>query len=501
MSGVNAYGFWGPPEGIDTHDLLLYLDGDTPVSRPQKLIGHALTNPNVDQSDALTITRVKLSGGRVKVVVITKRAPEERGRQYTINFPSGTLWSAALEAALRPGCRKTAYIRYLCPTDRKYNYSDVLPDALFDPPQPAGDLITVDDVNPVSFTSVMRISEQFRIYELGYDLAYSDATVSLKFTSVAFLTADCPTCSDIPGLGFVVGGGDGAAAFYAKETDDRWATAPSALAVGAGVADYVNAWYNDGSLLIAGFADKDVITASASGGLAVSRDGGVTWGLVAAITVPIWGITRLGDTLLAVGGTAAGAPVLYSSEDNGKSWTASTSALITGTAAFLAVAADNDAGAAYIVGEGGLFIKVTISGSALVLSDYSANLDGAPGDLNTVCVLAQDFIAVGGAAGYYAESLDGGATSVQITVAGTDAIKRIAGNRWRTMVAALDALYDRSVLTNYEYELVALEGGAVVSGNYTDLQMRVGSGDDFNMFVAVTDAAEVVLGKSFLPNA
>ena len=57
-------GFFGPKEGIDTKDYLFEMEGSTPVSRPESLVGHTLTNANVNLSDALQITRVELKRGR-----------------------------------------------------------------------------------------------------------------------------------------------------------------------------------------------------------------------------------------------------------------------------------------------------------------------------------------------------------------------------------------------------------------------------------------------------
>lgn len=497
---VNQYGFWGPPEGIDTQDYMLFIEGGDYVARPERLLGHTFTNPNIEQSDALTITRVKLSGGRVQTVVVTKRTPQERGRQYTVGFPSGALWTQAMQAAMRPGCRKTLYMKYLCPSDRKYNHADILPEATFDPLQPEGDLISVDDINPVAFTSIVRISEQFRIYELGWEIVYTDNTPNMEYGAVAFLTADCPGCADVPGLAFVAGGGDGTAAAEAIKTDDRFST-QAAMSTGAAIGQFVSAYYNDGSLIVEGTTDDFTPGTAATGSLHVSRDGGNTWSTISGITAPIYGIDRLGDTLFVVGGTGAGVPVLYKSEDGGKSWSAVSHTLISGTDAFLGIAVDQESGRGYIVGEGGTLLLLQTSGSAVTLTDLSGNLAGSPGALGAIAVLAKDFIAVGGAAGYYAESQDGGVSFTQYGVSGSTAIAKIAGDRWRTVVGAGTKLYERSVLTNYEFQEVTLENGVSNTGTIRDIKIRVGTADNFNMFVAVTSDAEVILGKPFLPNS
>lgn len=491
-----AIEFFGPENGIDTKDYLLLIDGDTAVSRPEKLVGHTLTNPNIDLSDALTVTRVKLSRGRIKTITLTKRAPEERGRQYTLGFPVGALWTPAMQLALRPGCRKTFYMKYLCPEDRRYNHIDIMPDALLDPVQPEGDLITVDDESTIAYTSTLRISEQVRLWQLGFSPIY-DSTAA--YHDIAFATADCPTCADVPGLGMFAVGGDGVAVPEVRITDDRFESSTTS-ATGAAATDIATAVYSDGGLVLVGTSDVANPTAAATGNMAVSTDGGTTFALDTVILLPVHAITRLGDTLIAVGGAAAGPAKVWFSQDEGATWTASTSAALPAADALIDVSADPETGRVYAVGESGTLLLIEVAGSSLVITDLSANLPGAPGVLWAVKVLAKDQVAVGGAAGYFAESLDGWVSGTQKSIgAGVSTIKAIAGTKYRTLAGAGTALYERSAASNYDFETVTLENGLTVTGDYTAI--REGVDGDFNQFVAVTDDGEVVFGKAFYPGA
>lgn len=491
--------YFGNFNGIDTKDYVLMMDGTTVVARPQDLVGHTVTSPNVDLSDALTVTQARLQNGRIKTVTITKRAPEERGRQYTIGFPPGALWTPVMQLALRTGCRSTFYMKYLCPADVRLEHAEILPDALLDPVQPEGDLILTEEEAVVAYTSTLRISEQRRLWGLGYSKIFTEAADTPLY-SVDFATADCPTCSDVPGLGFFVGGGDGVAVPLVLGTEDRFADTDT-LVTGGAAAQIATATENDGALLLEGLASAAVPTALATGSLRVSRDAGATWAAATGVTSPIYDIVITGSAILAVGGVGAGAAKVFASFDRAVTWTDVASTALSATEALTSISYDVDSDAFYAVGEGGTLYKLTISGTSVTISDLSANLPGAPGLLKRVKVLAKDFVAVGGAAGYYAESFDGGATFAQRSVSGAVAISGIAGNRYRTVVSAGTALYERDVLNDYEFALVTLESGVAVTGDYTEVTEVETYDGNFNMFIAVTDEGEVVLGKPRYPNA
>lgn len=494
-----AQGFFGPPEGIDSKDYILLMEGTTPVSRPERLIGHTLTNGNVDLSDALRITRVELQRGRVRTFTITKRAAEERGRTYTIGFPSGALYTPALAAATRPGCRKTFFMQYLCPSDRRYSHVEILPDAVLDPPVPEGDLITVDDVSPITYTSTLNIPKQDRLYLLGYEKIHT-VSGSKSLAAIRFMTAECGTCADVPGLGLFATGGDGSAAATNVLTDNRFSDAASTPTAG-GTGNYGTSVFTDGSLIVVGYADELTPaggTGATTGGIYISNNGGVSFAAVSGITVPIYGVARLGTTLIAVGGTGAGAAKLYYSITEGASWVEYTGTL-PATSAFTSVAADNLANAAYIVGEGGKIFRATAPGNTVTLVDISSNLPGSPGVLLKAAVLGENHVMVGGASGYLVESFDSGTSWVTRAIAGSTDVSAIGGDRYRTLVGAGTTLYERSPLTYFDFEAVTLEGGQTVTGNYTDVVSNVDG--DFNLVAAVTDDGEVVFGKSFVPNS
>lgn len=492
-----ADGYFGPANGIDTKDYLLMMEGSTPVARPERLPGHTLTNGNVNLSDALRITRVELSRGRIRTFTITKRAAEEQGRTYDIGFPSGAIYTPALRAAQRPGCSRTFFMKYLCPEDRRFEHVRILPNGVLSPPVPTGDLITVEDVTPITETSTLETSTQETLFILGYDPVYSVSSTNIG--AIAFLTAECPGCADVPGLALIAAGGDGDGATTVVRTDDRFTNVTNPTAGGSD--HYATGIFTDGGLVVMTFADETTPaggTGAVAGSIAISNNGGQSFVAVSGISLPVYGVDRLGGTLIAVGGTGAGAGKIYYSQDEGGSWTEFTGTT-TVAEAFTAISADNEVGAAYIVGEAASLFKVTVPGTAVILADLSNNLPGSPTALSAVKVLGPNHIMVGGASGYLAESFDGGANWVQLAVAGANAVGAIGGNRFRTLVGAAGVLWERSPLNDFGWSQVATESGVAISGNIRSIAMNADG--DYNLFAIVTSNGQFLMGKSFAPNS
>lgn len=491
--------FFGNPNGIDTRDYILKMDGATPVSLPENLVGHTVTSPNVDLSDALNVTRAVLKNGRIRTITVTKRAPEVRGRQYTIGFPDGALWTPVVQLALRSGCRSTFYMVYACPEDSRLEHAQILPDALIDPIQPEGDIVLTEEDALIKYTTTLRIPDETRLWNLGFSKIYTEGA-AVDFNAVTALSVDCPDCADVPGLSFIAVGGDGIAVPLNEKTDDRFATQDT-LVTGAAATQRSTSVAQEGAVVVIGNSSAAAPAPATTGGLRVSFDGGTTWTSIAAVTEPIFDVIIRGNTVIAVGGIGAAPAAVWASFDRGASFTDIVSSALPATNALTAIDYDEDRDKYYIVGEDGTLLTLTVSGSVVTISDISANLDGAPTLLNDVRVLATDFIAVGGASGYYAESFDGGVTFVQKAVAGSTAITAIAGTKYRTVVSAGTNLYKRDVLSNYDWATIALEGGDTITGVVMDVREVETFDSNFNMFVAVTAAGEVILGKPFYPNA
>lgn len=491
-----SLGFFGPAEGIDTHDYAFLMQGNNIIDRPQSLIGHTLTNANVNLSDALQVTRVRFRRGRIETYTLTKRAAEERSRSYTIGFPSGALWTPALQMATRQGCRKTFFMKYLCPADRRYEHVNILPDGVLSPPVPEGDVITVDDTTLITSSSTLETPKQETLFRLGYNKIYTLAAKS--FSAVRFTTDDCPTCADVPGLGLIAVGGNGTLAPVNLVTEDRFSTV--VLPVAGLATHYGTCVFTDGALVVIGYSDKTSPAGPAlAGSLGVSNNGGASITMVAGITVPIFGVDRIGETLVAVGGTGAGAAKVYFSTTQGASWTEFLGTGLPATDAFTGIAGDPDNANGYIVAESGKVFKITAPGNTLALVDLSTSIPTFTGIFNAVKVLGPGHVMMGGATGYLIESVDSGAHWLTRSLSGATPISAIGGNRFRTLVAAGSSVWERSPLSDFDFVLLTLEGGATISGTIRDITINVDG--DYNLVALVSDDGTAYMGTGFYPNA
>jgi photosystem II stability/assembly factor-like uncharacterized protein len=493
---LNTPAQFGPANGVDSKDYILHKEGPRGVTdRPVNLLGHSLTSPSQDLTDALVFTTVKLRNGRVVTVSRVKRAPQETSRTYTIGIPSA-LWTPVLEASYSGGCVATFYLIYQCPEDRIYNHWDILPEGVLSPAIEAEDVITTGtDDNMITFTSDLQVPEKLRGWMLGYEPIYDGGAIA--YQGIFFISENCPGCNTSTGMDLIAVGGDGIAAPTVTVTDDRFGsvTNPSVGAVG----DVAFSVYNDGLLQLVGIADNADPSLATAASLERSTDGGTNWSTVLDVDDVIRFMFKADQVIYAIGHTIAGAAVIWMSADNGSSFTEITSTALPAADALLMGAYDELSGKTYFVGESGTLLTGTLSGSALTLTDISANLPGTPGDLYVCISLGANNVLVAGAAGYVAETWDAAVTFTAISFPAVTDITAGDGNQYRVVLGATTNLYERTALTMNDFEAIELENAATITGNVTSIRMN--HDGDFNRFAAVTDAGEVAFGKPFYPNA
>lgn len=487
---------FGPASGIDSKDyhFKMQTPGGYATDPLGSILGHSLTSPSQNLTDDVVFEEVELVNGVINVVSRVKRAGQETNRTYTIGLPSA-IWTPVVEQALRIGCQTNFFLIYLCPEDAIYNHWDILTDATLKPPIEAEDVITTGtDTNIITQTSEITVTKKLRGYGLGYAPIY-DAGGTIAYNDIIFTEDLCPGCGGAFGQGMLAVGGDGTAIPSLALTTNRFNDV-TVLTSGAAATNVGNAVYQKGDFIL--FACGIVATPTA-GIVRASYDGGTTWTALADIPEAIYDICDADGTLVLVGGDATDGGRVYLTSDRGATITEVTSTVIPASTKLNAAAYDKATRRIYIVGDAGVLLVGRLSGSTLTLTDISANLEGAPGALNAVCVITKNELIVGGAAGYIYQSRDGGLTWTQAGVTTSSAITSIAGNRWRTVVAAGTVLYERIALNDNAFEVIVLQDGATVTGDYTRVRMNVG--EDFNRFVAVTDDGEVVLGVGFYPGA
>lgn len=479
---------WGPARS--SKDYEIFMEGSNCVSAPISLLEHAISDFSRELSDPVQVPVTEKVRGKIRTYNKTFRPAEVIETTFTLGFPN-SLWTPALDKARKGGgCTVDMWARYLCPSDVRFEHAYIFPETVLDPTEFANAFVTnTTDTELVEETSTAHITQEEVIYALGFSLLRDQ---SAAVYSVAFDPEDCAGCTDAVFQDMVaVGANNGI--FH---SDDRFAS-QSTPTHSLPANSVVTAVLADGAKKIIAFRDVAAIATAASGGLAVSDDDGATYTIVSGIADAMNGLAKYNNLYLAVGGDGGAQSRLYYST-NGLSWTAVTGTALPATSAATAVAVDAVNNVFYIVFEDGELVSGTSNGSAIVLSDIAAGLPGTPGDLFAVAVLAPGFIAVGGAAGYYAESHDGGVTFANTFAPGANAVLAIAGTCYRTLVGSGAAVYERSVLTDMAFKARTPESGVSFSGNVTSIVMAEG---DYNYFLVGTADGNIFLGKPHYPNA
>lgn len=486
--------FWGPKNGLDSKDYLLYMTepGLSPVTRPIKLLAHSLTSPNQNLIDAVLYTTVEEVGGGIRVVTRVKRAAQETYRTYTIGLPSA-IWTPVMEQALNGNCPSTFFMIYLCPSDDIYAHWYIFPEAYLNPPIEAEDVITNgEETNIITMTSELQTPKRLTGYGLRYDVVY-DAAAALY--DIAFTEADCRGClSSGYAQKMIAVGGDGVAIPLVINTINRFSSI-STYTSGSVATNLGQAVYRKDDFILAAFLVEGVPD---TGEIRRSLDGGTTWTVVGSYTEIIYDILEIDGTFLFVGGDSTGGAVAISF-NQGTTITAITSAAIPAGSALRSVDYDLSTNKVYISGDGGTLLVGNFNGSTLSLQDISGNLPGAPGILYRVLVRGDKEIVVGGAAGYLAESHDGGVTFTALAIGTSSAIRGLAGNLYRLLVGAGTGIFEQTALTDMELRSVTLSNGATITGDITNIVMNLE--DDFNRYAIITDDGEVVMAVPNYPNA
>lgn len=490
---------WGP--AVDSKDYQLLIEGDTEVSRPVSIVGHALTSPAQETSDALTYNTVKLRRGKIVTISKTKRAAEETGRTYQIAYPSALM--TALQIRAERQVDTTFYMKYLCAEDDQFSHAYVFNNSTLTKPVEAADPVTVDDVTILTHTSDVQVSERVTIWNAEFNkVATLEGAAATSLLDVVFSEEACNAGDEVENIARAfrtVGGNTGDDVYYAT-TSDRFATVTEVLDMGAAAGDYGHAVLDNGSIVAVAYNSESDLTAT-TGAVKISSGGGA---FVAAtgVSKPIYAFAELGNAIIGVGkgGTvlAAGPSGAFVSNDNGGTFTELTSnALGQANEILVDITVDEENDVAYAVGTDSdanepVLLRMTESGGAIAVTDISAPILALSSTgLTAVAVLGPDHIMVGGLGGFVAETLDGGSNWSTVAVGTTDAITSIDGTANRTVVCAAGSFFYRDILNNMAFREGSLGAGSTITGNIT--RVRVELEGDANYFIIVTDDGEVIL--------
>ena len=489
---------WGPPGGFDSNDYSLKMIDDTDGT-VQDLLGHALTSPNTNVRDALTIAYIERKNGRQVIVTRVKRPAEVTNYTYTVGYPKRAMWTPLMEKARKAGgCEVDLARVFECPPDRQYEHWYAMNDVAVGPIVDATDPITnTEDRSILEKTSEITVTEE----EIGWALKSSivHTVASKKINGAAFYVDECADCASTTGLDAIIVGGDGTAVPTTQVTDNRFASI-TAKSLGA-LTDVGKHVVSIGQTVIIALYTGATYAAATAGKLFVSNDRLAT--AAVAVTGFVDVIARLvtvGNTVFAVGKNSTGGAVVHVSLNRGSSWTAVTStalAALTG-AGLLGAAWDSVGQKLYVTGEDGKTLVGEMSGSTMLFTDISANVNEASTDFATAVVLDYNHIFIAGSGGKAKESRDGGTTWTTVVVSGTTAITAAAGDKNRLVVGAGTGVYIRDVLTSNAFRAVTLEFGQTLAGIVADVAMAP---ENFNLFLVTTANGEVAVMKPFYPGA
>ncbi len=493
---------WGSPSS--QKDFILYMEGSDPTKEPTALVGHTWTSPNVETSDALKYTEEYLDRGRRRTRQMTVQASEILSRTYTLGFPSAA-WSPALDRAKRAAGKlveTTFYAVRSCPPNTDEQYAYVYPDGVMGAPQEAGDLISTDGTDFISETSEVTIPDRFQVW-ITKQTIVNTVSAAPSFYAAAFRTEeDCADPNATALQDVILAGGDATSAAAAATylSSDR-AASVSSVAIGAPNGSVVKSIYTEGDRILVGFDDDGAASPGAVGGTAFSSDGGVTWTLDSGITECVYGVSKLNDKYIAVGGTTAGTSKVWTSTD-GITWEASTASVLASGAQLRDIAVEAANNYAIAVGLNGTAFKLYYNGTSFTIS--ALTLPSSTGvDLYSVARLDKDNFAVAGESGYYRETINAARTWLSVTAPGTVTFLKVRGNKYSTWLITAAKIYRRSILSELVFEEVTLDDGLAFSGNLTSIAVptMASMDDETNYAIVVTDDAEVAFINPPYPNA
>jgi hypothetical protein len=391
------------------------------------------------------------------------------------------------------GCTIQLYLILQCPEDSEFRHWIGLRNASLGIPVESEDIITFnEDTTMVDRTSEVTVQRVVWGWDLRYLPAYQ---ASGPINALTFLNQDCVGCGSLSvEQGLVVVGGDGDELTLTQITSDRFSSPPVALTTGISATNIPNYVYNDGNTIIIAAMDVDNVATATAGQLSISADRGRSFRVSTQITDGITKIVSLSGLLVAVG-TDFTDGVIWTSSNRGGLWTEVVTTALAGHK-LADAAADKDA--VYAVSASGNVFKMLASG---LVTNLTSNLPSAPTSLSSVAVLGPKHVVIAGAAGYFAESRDGGATWTTPMVPTASPILKVVGTLDRTVFITANTIFERNILTGQEFVEVELESGQTLNGTLTDVVMGRNTVSGFNYVAASTSTGQVIIGTPRYPNA
>lgn len=489
MATTTGSGYAGPV--LNNNDYSLYMQNGTIIDETLRLDNMMLGEVANDNREPIEYEYTEYIYGQNYPRKIQLRSAQKMGQSFPIGY-GGSLENKLKTYARRnnPTCSKVLYLLVNCPADASYKHAYIETEVRLSPPQRTTAALTTEQGEVIQWESEAYSTDEILLWNTGHYLA---TTIVEPAYGVAVRETVCIDCDEEIFQEFAVVATNGAS-FNTYVTENRFASVVDKTAVGAvAPTDSIpTAVYYKEDVLLVGFRNA----AGLLGGTAISSNNGTSATVDSNITVPVYAVGRFDGQYVAVGGALAGQAMFWFS-NNGIAWTSVVSANLPASKALLSLTVDNEGQAIYAVGEDGLAVKIFKSAGVFNIS--AITLPGSIGttDMNVVRSLARNHVAVGGASGYYAESLNAGVLWTQPSVTTTSAITALAGSLYNSVYGAGTTLAKRSFLENYRYTNGIFQNGATISGNFVGADsIRSGSAEDkANHYVLVTSVGEVVIGR------
>ena len=326
-------------------------------------------------------------------------------------------------------------------------------------------------------------------------IAPAEAEVNGLWASYVAPVSNCQTCN--PATRRVLVGGGGAAA-VGRLTTNRFKTR-SNLAFGAalGATDVVTSYVEEGQLALVSFSTEPnyygTLT-SATGGIAYSLNGGLTWTKVSGITASMFEIVRWGgNKWIAVGNL-----VTYVSTD-GITWTPYTTP-VSGQTIWHSAAYEPATQTLIVAGHTGVTSKGFIVQNGLgrdMSSDAMFASSGVGERPTKVRVFRPGHIMIGQTYAGIRECFDyanAPTAWVQTLMTPTGTSSHTRGlfmvNHF-SYIAAASKLYERTPHTDWDWREVTLPSGMSVTGDYTALNGIVSPDGELEFLFGLTSAGEI----------
>src|SRR5689334_5757973 len=267
---------WGPARSSKDYELMM--EGATCVSAPISLLGHGISDFSRELSDPVKVPVTSKHRGKIRTTNKTFRPAQITETTFKLLFPN-SLWTPALNIARQGGAVPTdMFAKYLCPEDKQFEHAYIFPEAILDPVEFVNAFITIDTSEELlDQTSTAHITEERIQYAIGLSLL-KDQSGSVQ--AVAFNYEDCidATASIFQSM---IAVGDAKTAYV---TEDRFATQSAVIPSGVPSGSVFSSVISDGNIRLAGFRDVASIATAATGGVAASFDGGLSWAVATGIS-------------------------------------------------------------------------------------------------------------------------------------------------------------------------------------------------------------------------